>query len=43
MESMDIHELLIQAREFSSDFDAVVRALLGRLLPLANQRVPNSL
>ena len=40
MESMDTDELLIQAREFSSDFDAVVRSLQRRLLPIAKQRVP---
>lgn len=40
MESIDTHELLIQAREFSSDFDEVVQSLHRRLLPIAKQGVP---
>jgi hypothetical protein len=40
MESIDTHELLIQARQFSSDFDEVVQSLHRRLLPIAKQGVP---
>lgn len=40
MESIDTHELLIQAREFSSDLDEVVQSLHRRLLPIAKQGVP---